>query len=63
LQVFTNYDGNAPFCLDPAAIFRSLVHTIARCFGTYRLDFALGVVVDDSGYLRGTTNLLMRREP
>jgi hypothetical protein len=63
LEVFANYDGNAPLCLDPAAIFCGFVHAIARCFGADCLNLSLGIIVDDSGYLRGAANLLMGWEP
>ena len=63
LEVFADYDRNAPLCLDPATIFCGFVHAIACRFGADRLNLSLGIVVDDSGYLRGATNLLMRWEP
>jgi hypothetical protein len=51
LEVFADYDGNAPLCLDPATIFCGFVHAIARRFGANRLNLSLGIIVDNSGYL------------
>jgi hypothetical protein len=52
-----------PFSLYPMLIFGNFVDTLFHSLCPYSLDVPSTIIVDDSGNLRGPTDVFMGRKP